>query len=127
MLNTPIITKLFFVAILSGFITLYIVADETSHATKQQEINKLEKFAYANCLYGYFKKHKYDSKDILNIAGSFVETGTSSFEVYQDIADYIDNFQTSKKTKQNIDPDLLKCFYLDEDQELKNIISKAVN
>ena len=86
--------------------------------------DNLNKFSQANCLFGYFKAKGYDTKDIRAIAGGYVEMGTSPPEAYERIADYISEYKTDKKTKQNIDPLLLKCFYLDTNSGLNKIIDE---
>jgi len=85
----------------------------------------LQKFAYANCLFWHFKEKGFDTKDIRSVSGGFVEMGTSSAEIYQEIALSIKSFKTKRKTKQNVDPSLLKCFFLEDNLELQAIINKA--
>ena len=77
-------------------------------------------------VYASFTNHP-DTKDIVAISGGYVEMGTSAAAVYQEIAVSIKSFQTKRKTKQDIDPGLLKCFYLEDNLSLQSIIHKATN
>ena len=120
------ISRLFVVAILFSFFTPLLSAGDKLNNDKQSAITNLQKFAYASCLMGYFKKHKLGTNDITAIAGGFVEMGSSSIESYQAIADYVAQYESARQTKQNIDKDLLKCFFLEENVGLQALIEKAV-
>lgn len=111
-----------------SLISFFIFSLNNVVATRKEEQttqHHLQKFAYATCLLGYFQKHQMDNKDIAAIAGGFLETGDRSFETYQAIANYVENFQPRLQSKQAIDPDLLKCFYLDEYEELLYFIQTS--
>jgi len=95
----------------------------SAQSKEMNEKKNLMDFAYANCMFWYFKSKKYDVRDIRAISGGYVEMGRSSADRYQEIAQYIKNYKTTRKTKQNIDPELLKCFYLDENEGLKKILN----
>lgn len=96
--------------------------DTPKNEKSEFEINLME-FAHANCLFWYFKKMGYDTKDIRAIAGGIVEMGTSSADKYQKIALFVKDYKPGLKTKNNIDVDLLKCFHLDKSDELSQLIS----
>ena len=83
----------------------------------------LRQFAYVNCLFWYFKKMGYDTKDILSISGGIVELGSGPMDKYQDISLFIKNYTPDIKSKQQIDIDLLKCFALDKSTELNELIN----
>jgi len=79
--------------------------------------DELLRFAKANCMYWYFKKMKYYTKDIRLVASSIVEVGSQSADKYEKIAISMKNYKPSVSTKNNIDVDLLKCFVFDADEE----------
>lgn len=82
----------------------------------------LAKFAYANCLMWYFEFKGYDTKDIRAISGGIVETSDISIETFQNIALSVKSYNPDIKTKNNIDINLLKCFHLEENEELKKYL-----
>ena len=106
------------------FLILVFGKSSLAQSKAVDEEKNLMDFAYANCMFWYFKSKNYDIKDIRAISGGYVEIGHSSADKYQEIALYIKNYKTTRKTKQNIDSNLLKCFYLDENEGLKKLIDK---
>ena len=95
-----------------------------AQSKETDEKQNLMDFAYANCMFWYFKTKNYDTKDISDISGGYVEMGSSSADKYQEIALYIKNYKTTRKTKHSTDPELLKCFYLDENAGLQKLINE---
>ena len=83
---------------------------------------ELETFAQVNCLYWYFKKKGYDTKDIQAIAGGLVEMSERSSDSFQKVALFVKDYQPDIKSKANVDVDLYKCFKLDGSEELKSLI-----
>lgn len=79
--------------------------------------DELLRFAKANCMYWYFKKMKYDTKDIRLVTSGIVEVGSQSAEKYEKIAISMKKYNPSVSTKNNVDVDLLKCFIFDADEE----------
>lgn len=105
---------------------LLVLAANAGQNNSSKEKQNLKNFAYANCLYWHFKSKNYDINDIAAISGGFVEMGSSSADSYQKISLFIKNYKTKRKTKQNIDPSLLKCFYLDQNSELRKLIESIL-
>jgi len=103
-------------------LTATVIKNVQSNASSEKK--NLMDFAYANCMFWYFKSKKYDTKDIRAISGGYVEMGSSSADKYQEIALFIKNYKTSRKTKHDTDPELLKCFHLDENTGLLNLINE---
>ena len=92
--------------------------------TENKEKKNLEKFAYANCLLQYFNSKSYDTESIRNISGGLVEVGKESAETYASIAKIISTMNMGIETKSNIDPKLNRCFHLDKNGELMDIINQ---
>ncbi|XOF35178.1 MAG: hypothetical protein ACL93V_07790 [Candidatus Electrothrix sp. YB6] len=90
---------------------------------RQTEEQRLWKFAYANCLFQYFQTKGYDLHDIRAISGGYTEMTEASTETLQEIARQIELYQPELRTKQDIDPVLYKCFFLEDNEALKRIIS----
>lgn len=90
--------------------------EETSH-------KELYQYAQASCMYWYFKNNGYKTDDIRAITGGIVEKSDSSIEKYQNISVFIRDYSPSLDSKNKIDPDLNKCFHLEESSELRKIIS----
>lgn len=84
----------------------------------------LMKFAYANCLFQYFKSEGIDTTDIRNISGGIVEKSSISIDLFQDVSMIINNYNPDIKTKNKINVKLNKCFHLEESVELQNIIGR---
>lgn len=84
----------------------------------------LMKFAYANCLLQYFSSKGYDTESIRNIAGGIVEVGEASPDTYSSIAQSIGNMNLDLTTKSNIDPELNKCFHLEENTTLVELMNR---
>ena len=86
--------------------------------------NELKKFSYANCLMWYFESKGYDTEDVRSISGGIVETSNISLDKFQEIALIVKEYQPEMETKNNIDINLLKCFYLEESAELNKVSVK---
>ena len=109
--------------VLTSCQALHRVPDCTdSSITAESTESNLRQFAYANCLFWYLKKMGYDTKDIRAISGGIVELGYSSADKYQKISIFVKNYKPDVKTKNEIDVDLLKCFMLDQSEELNQLI-----
>ena len=79
--------------------------------------SELLEFAKVNCMFWYFKKMNYSTKDIRAISGGIVELGTYSAEKYSKVAILVKEYKPNIQTKQNIDIELLKCYQMDKDKE----------
>lgn len=106
----------------SGCATPVSKVPEGASATKQN----LKQFAYANCLFWHFSSKGYSTDDIRAIAGGYVERGVAPPEAYQEIALFIEGYQPEVSTKQDIDPSLNRCFLLDANGRLDEIIGAYV-
>ncbi len=110
------------------FITV-ISIPQLSCASNSENINSLKrndimKFAYANCLFQYFKSEGIDTTDIRHISGGIVEKSSIPINLFQDISMSISNYNPDIKTKNNINIKLNKCFHLEENTDLQNILNK---
>lgn len=110
------------------FITA-ISVPQLSCAANSESINSLKnndlmKFAYANCLFQYFKSEGIDTTDIRNISGGIVEKSSISINLFQDISMAISNFNPDIKTKNKINIKLKKCFYLEKSTDLQSILNQ---
>lgn len=85
----------------------------------------LRNFALANCLFAYFQKRGWDTRDIRGIAGGYVETGDSPAESYARIAEAVRAWQPDIRTKQDLDVELLKCFHLDDSESIGRLIAEG--
>lgn len=103
-------------------ISLYLNGCATLKSETNQDRSDLAKFAYANCLLWYFESKGYETTDIRAISGGIVETSDISLEKFQDIALAVKSYNPVIKTKNNIDRNLLKCFYLKDDEELNEYL-----
>ncbi len=79
--------------------------------------SELFEFAKVNCMFWYFKKMNYATKDIMAISGGIVELGSYSAEKYSKVALLVKEYNPNIPTKQNIDIDLLKCYKMEKDKE----------
>jgi len=116
-----------FLAILVGAILVmgcYATMPNTKTLLIETEQQNLKKFAYANCLLWYFQKKGYDETDIRAVSGGYVEKSRLSAEKFQQIALLVKDFTLSFDSKNNIDPDLYKCFSLEESQEISDLINR---
>jgi hypothetical protein len=117
--NTAVVLTLLF--LLSACAT-------TGHEAAQSlrtERQALYKFAYADCLFQYFKKKGYDLQDIRAISGGYLETSSIPVKTFRDITQLVKSYRPELRTKQNIDPALYKCFFLEESEGLNQIISDS--
>jgi len=89
----------------------------------QSEQDNLKKFAYANCLLWYFRKNGYDESDISAIGGGYVEKSSLDAERFQKIALLMKDYSPKIESKNDIDPDLYKCFFIEENREINELIS----
>lgn len=94
-----------------------------SRNTNSLKNNDIMRFAYANCLFQYFKSEGIDTTDIRHISGGIVEKSSIPINLFQDISMIISNFNPDVKTKKKISTKLNKCFYLDDSTELQNILN----
>ena len=111
--------------IVVSLISLILITSCANQNIKQKKPDEaLIKFAFANCLLWYFESKSYESDDIRSISGGIVETNNISIDKFQEIALFVQNFEPASDTKNDIDPMLLRCFYLDNDDEFIKIISE---
>jgi len=66
----------------------------------------------------------YNTNDIRSISAGIVETSNISIDIFSEISIFIKNYQPNLETKNDIDLELNKCFYLEGSVGLKNIIYK---
>lgn len=90
----------------------------------QYSDDEMLRFAEVNCLFQYFKKKDYDLKDIRAISGGIVEMGSYSAARYRKVALLVKEYDLEIKSKNDIDPDLQKCFCLRNDAEFVKSIEK---
>ena len=95
-----------------------------SPESENDRSNKLYKYAYSSCIFWYLKGKKYDTKDIRSISAGIVETSNISLNVFTEISLFIKDYSPEILTKNNIDVNLNRCFYLEDSKELKAIIQK---
>lgn len=105
-------------------IPLIISGCAGTNALVQEKSNELEKFAYANCFMWYLESKGYNTEDIRSISGGIVETSNVSLDKFQEIALMVKEYEPEVKTKNNIDINILKCFYLGEDEEFIRVLGK---
>ena len=105
-------------------LSLFLNGCATLKPEADQDRSDLAKFAYANCLLWYFESKGYDTADIRAISGGIVETSDISLDIFQDIALAVKSYSPVIKTKNDIDPNLLKCFYLAGDEKLNEYLER---
>lgn len=105
-----------------GIIFSCLIGCTAPQVTNSTAETELKTFAQANCLYWYFKKKGYDTKDIQAIARGLVEMSERSSDSFQKVALFVKDYQPDIKSKANVDVDLFKCFKLDGSEELKSLI-----
>lgn len=105
------------------FPVLMLLASCASTNNEENTYKELYQYAQANCMYWYFKNNGYKTDDIRAITGGIVEQSDISIEKYQKISVFIRDYSPSLGSKNKIDPDLNKCFHLNESSELRAIIS----
>ena len=105
-------------------LSIYLSGCAGSNTLVQEKPSELKKFAYANCLMWYFESKGYDTEDVRSISGGIVETSNISLDKFQEIALIVKEYQPEMETKNNIDINLLKCFYLEESAELNKVSVK---
>ena len=103
---------------------IYLSGCASNNTLVQEKPNELKKFAYANCLMWYLESKGYDTEDVRSISGGIVETSNISLDKFQEIALIVKEYQPEIETKNNIDINLLKCFYLEESAELNKVSVK---
>ncbi len=108
--------------LLVALLSISVSSCVSSKNNNDESTTNLEKFAYANCLFQYFKSKGYDTKSIRNISGGLVETGNSPAEKYASIAQAIATMELEIPTKSDVEPKLNKCFHLEKNKELVKII-----
>ncbi len=97
--------------------------EQNTVQARQTGEQRLWKFAYANCLFQYFQIKGYDLHDIRAISGGYTELADSPAETLQEIVRQIELYRPELRTKQDIDPALYKCFFLEDNEALNRIIS----
>ena len=106
---------------------LFLCACSSLSISSEDKNNRaavLYKYAQSNCLFWYFKHKDYDTKDIRAISAGIVEKSNISLDVFTEISLFIRDYSPKLSTKNKIDVNLNKCFFLEDSEELKNIISK---
>lgn len=107
-------------AVLSGFL---LTACSHMDTSPQGDEALLYKYAYSSCLFWYFKSQGYDIEDIGAINGGLVEKSNVGIDKFQEISLYLKNSSPKLVSKNEINPDLNKCFHLESDAFLREIIS----
>lgn len=95
---------------------------DSENAENSETEENLWNFAYANCLYQYFAKQGWEISDIRAISGGYVEMGDSGPDTYGEINRIVETWQPDIATKQDIDVDLMKCFQLESNDQLVQLI-----
>lgn len=103
-------------------VSLYLNGCANLKTEADQARSDLTKFAYSNCLLWYFESKGYETADIRAISGGIVETSDISLEKFQNIALAVQSYNPAIKTKNDIDLNLLKCFYLKDDEKLSKYL-----
>ena len=96
----------------------------TNKVMVKSSSNELDKFAYANCLMWYLESKGYDSSDVRSISGGIVEKSDFTIDRFQQIALAVKEFQPDMRTKNDIDINILKCFHLENSEDLKKVLGK---
>lgn len=100
------------------FLFLFLCGCGANAAKPLPEADALKKFAYANCMMWFFEGKGYDSEGIRNVAGGIVETSDVSLEEFQEVALLVKDYSPKLEMKHDVDPELLKCFYLEDSDSL---------
>lgn len=79
--------------------------------------DELLRFAEASCFSWYFRKNQYNDESIRGIAGGIVELSTYSAEKFRNTALLVRDYKPALESKNNIDIDLAKYFYLESDKD----------
>lgn len=97
-----------------------------SHINTGEQTNEdtLYKYAYSSCLFWYFKSQGYDTEDIRAISGGIVEKSEVSLDKFQEMSLYLKDSASPVASKNDVNPDLNKCFHLETDTLLKEIIKR---
>lgn len=114
-----------FLIAVTVFSQVSCVANSQQNATTPN--SDLMKFAYASCLLPYFQSKGIDTTDIRSISGGFVEKSEHSLDKFQEVALAVRNYNPQLNTKNDIDPNLNRCFFLEESEELREILSEGDN
>jgi len=102
--------------------TTYLSGCATLNPESDKTHDELTKFAYANCLLWYFDSKGYETEDIRSISGGIVETSDISLERFQEVALAVKSYSPDIETKNDIDKNLLKCFYLKDNEQLNELL-----
>jgi hypothetical protein len=81
-------------------------------------------FSFANCLSLYFQQQGWDAEGIGNISGGYVEIGDKPAEAYERLAAFIRDYHPPLQTKQKVDPDLVRCFHLQDSSEWRELVKR---
>jgi len=109
---------------LLGLLTLASISlVACASSLKVNDTDTLYKYAHANCIFWYFKDKGYNTDDIRSISGGFVETSSISINKFQEISLFIKDYTPQINTKNDVDIKLNRCFLLEGNPELKNIIN----
>lgn len=95
----------------------------TNQALLNNEQNELRKFAYANCVMWYLESKGYDTADVRAISGGIVEKSDISLDRFQEIALLVKEYNPDIETKNDIDINILKCFYLEDSAKIRRILN----
>lgn len=107
-----------------GLLTLASVSlTACTSSLKAKDTDILYQYAHANCIFWYFKDKGYSTDDIRSISGGFVEKSSISIDKFQEISLFINDYTPQINTKNNIDIKLNRCFLLEGNPVLENIIN----
>jgi hypothetical protein len=81
-------------------------------------------FSFANCLFWYFQQQGWDVEGIGSISGGYVETGDKPAEAYERLVAFIRDYHPPVQTKQKVDPDLVRCFHLQDSSEWRGLVKR---
>ncbi len=86
--------------------------------------SELLKFSEASCFFWYFKGKGYDTSDIKKVTSGIVQMGSLSPEKYQQASLLVKEYKIKTETKHAIDPELMKCFMLEDDKEFLSALEQ---
>ena len=94
---------------------IFLFFSTSSFSGEDSSENDLLEFSRANCLFWYFKEKGYDTEDIKNISSGIVSLSSLSADKFSEVAFLVKDYIAPVRTKNNIDPSLNKCFFMEKD------------
>ncbi|BED90181.1 hypothetical protein PspMM1_26490 [Pseudoalteromonas sp. MM1] len=107
-------------------LALLSFANFSCTASAEENNQPLMEFASANCFFWYFKENDIPTSDISKITGGIVEMSSYSADKFQRVALLVKSYSPQIKTKQKVDLQLAKCFFLEKDPSFIKQIQKII-